>query len=846
MATIINARDVLLQAAATRVAGVVMSPNLVVDPSQVTGLGLVMEGTKLITIEASSQVLLVPISGTPTPSVFNIAIKVYNLTGTISLTVISGTLANTPTLTGGFATIPYTDITTASVVLRATVVEDGITYYDDITIVKSSEGNTALAGYLTNQRHSVPKDSLGNVTNYGNAAGTFKVYQGLLDITNLCTFSIVNNPSSLQGSISPFTGVYAVTGGFPTGSSSVFITYRATFGALTIDRTLDLVKVKTGGVAGTAGADGDDGIRGSRTFFVTLSGSTATYSNSLATTTASVDGGPVRNDVVTQSNDSQGFSQTKFWDGTTWQIVNAVVDGNLLVSGTVGANALSANSVSADKIQAGAITTNKLLVTGKGRAINDDPAIEDASAWTLTGSGTTRSTGGSTAAGVAGQNYWANSTSASDAKVESRRFLIDPAKAYKLTANLYCSSTNDRKMLIFVNFWDKDGVKLTTAWGSTMSGYVYFSTPTAGQFTRLGGLFGTGVSGKAIPSDAKSASIGVWFQYSASGTTAVQQGAQDIRIEEAVDFSLVVDGGIKAANIDSNGLVIRDASGNPILISGSSLKDTVFNTGPNLIRNPDFNLTGDDNGDNSPNGWTRDLAGTPTVAQLLKYTTFPAHGPTWDKNQGMLYANSPTNTTDYIRWYTTDKISVNPAQDYFISCWAREWAAGSNTYLGVICYDDTDTSLGNVYPTGLSSNDLTTTWTRIGGILGPSGVAFPSGTVKVRPVWYGQYHQAGATFATRFCFNEGTVASLDTNPMDPSLVSTLNLINSSNASTYIASAAIGTAQVGVLTAANLTVGAVSNTINGTTSSGARVEVTTNLIKVYDASNVIRIKLGNLA
>jgi hypothetical protein len=59
------------------------------------------------------------------------------------------------------------------------------------------------------------------------------------------------------------------------------------------------------------------------------------------------DGGPILTDTVTQYNNSQNFSQTKFWDGAAWQIVNAVVDGNLLVSGTIGATKIAANAVTA-------------------------------------------------------------------------------------------------------------------------------------------------------------------------------------------------------------------------------------------------------------------------------------------------------------------------------------------------------------------------------------------------------------------------------------------------------------------------------------------------------------------
>ncbi len=61
-------------------------------------------------------------------------------------------------------------------------------------------------------------------------------------------------------------------------------------------------------------------------------------------------------------------------------------------------------------------------------------------------------------------------------------------------------------------------------------------------------------------------------------------------------------------------------------------------------------------------------------------------------------------------------------------------------------------------------------------------------------------------------------------------------INSSNVSTYIASAAIGAAQIG-----SLNVGVISTAING--GSTARVQIDTNLIRVYDASNIERIRMG---
>jgi hypothetical protein len=66
-------------------------------------------------------------------------------------------------------------------------------------------------------------------------------------------------------------------------------------------------------------------------------------------------------------------------------------------------------------------------------------------------------------------------------------------------------------------------------------------------------------------------------------------------------------------------------------------------------------------------------------------------------------------------------------------------------------------------------------------------------------------------------------------------------LNAGNVSTYIADAAIGAAQIG-----SLSVGVMSTAMNGGASSGARVEMAGNVIRVFDSSNVLRVKIGNLA
>lgn len=356
MATVVNARDVQLQAYTPRVASVAIADNIVVDSGNVTGLDLVIAGTKMVFLEATSLIFSVPTIGSPTPASTTLTAKIQNLTNTPTLTVTSGTITPTPTLTGLTVTIPYSNLITETATMRLQVVQDSVTYFDDITIGKLREGADGFTGLLTNESSSITADSLGNPLSYFGCGGTFKVYQGLNDITSLCTFALApsGNPSGLTYTLGGTTGVYSVTSGYPVGTDLTFLTFRATFGSSTIDKVFTIAKSK----AGATGAPGS-GLRGSRTFYVTLGGSLNTFDNNLATTTASVDGGPILNDTVVQTNQSMGFTQTKFLSTVTpiaWVTVNAVVDGNLLVSGTVGASKISVNSLTAIQSNLGTAT----------------------------------------------------------------------------------------------------------------------------------------------------------------------------------------------------------------------------------------------------------------------------------------------------------------------------------------------------------------------------------------------------------------------------------------------------------------------------------------------------------
>jgi len=114
----------------------------------------------------------------------------------------------------------------------------------------------------------------------------------------------------------------------------------------------------TSGSNGTSGKDGSNGTAGQR-------GSVSVYVNALTATSWSdatantyftnyYGGTKVLNDTLTQysTSASPNWATTKFWNSTNsnWLSVAQVINGNLLVKGTVSAEVLSANSIIASDI----------------------------------------------------------------------------------------------------------------------------------------------------------------------------------------------------------------------------------------------------------------------------------------------------------------------------------------------------------------------------------------------------------------------------------------------------------------------------------------------------------------
>ena len=162
MATIVNARDVLLQATSPRIA----TTTVTID--QVAGLPAAL---KRITINATATTFA-GVSGTPTPSAITLTIVRHaGLTQPAVWSVISGSATVSPT--GDTLVITGSTMTGQTLVIRGRVTEDFINYDAQITITKlgatSLVDQINLATQITGQLANSNVNGLGALALLGSA-----------------------------------------------------------------------------------------------------------------------------------------------------------------------------------------------------------------------------------------------------------------------------------------------------------------------------------------------------------------------------------------------------------------------------------------------------------------------------------------------------------------------------------------------------------------------------------------------------------------------------------------------------------------------------------------------------
>lgn len=286
---------------------------------------------KAVALAADSQVFQIAKDGTNTPASITFTATGQNVSGSPTFSVASGTA--TLTGTGNTRSLAFADMGTDAV--KVAITWDGLN--DAITVVKVREGTDSITGVLSNESHNVPADSSGTVSSWTGAETTMKVYKGATDDTANWSFSASTTYLTVTQSSNTFTATamsadvgYADITASRTGYASV-------------TKRFTVTKSK----AGATGTNGTNGTRGSKQFYTTGTSWVNTTADAAITAAGLT---KVLLDQVTISSSATGFSQTKYWDGADWQTITQVIDGNLLVNGSIGANKITANTLTASQI----------------------------------------------------------------------------------------------------------------------------------------------------------------------------------------------------------------------------------------------------------------------------------------------------------------------------------------------------------------------------------------------------------------------------------------------------------------------------------------------------------------
>jgi hypothetical protein len=350
----------------------VLNVTLGMSALAITGPKVALRSSALAFINQKNGAGLIPANITLTASTINMPAPTY--AWQVDGVVQAGATASTFVLAA---------FTGAGKLVRVDVTSGANTAFDLFTIYSVNEGDDSLTWGLSNEDQSVLVDATGTpVAGALPLATTMLVARGATILTTGVAYSVAAT-SNCTATINAATGVASVTA---ISANTASATFRATIGTTVLDKVLTLHKSYPG-AAGAAGADGATGIRGSRTIYSVNVAYTATYNNGAGAGAASYKGQatsviagsisapatpttPIKGDTVTFTNGTN-YVTTYTNDGTyatngnaSWALPGTVLDGSVLVHGSVTANALAALTITAASGVIGNAAIDSLQVAG--------------------------------------------------------------------------------------------------------------------------------------------------------------------------------------------------------------------------------------------------------------------------------------------------------------------------------------------------------------------------------------------------------------------------------------------------------------------------------------------------
>jgi hypothetical protein len=283
--------------------------------------------------------------------------------------------------------------------------------------------------------------------------------------------------------------------------------------------------------------------------------------------------------------------QITLMTGAKLIVDGSIIAGKLAVD-AVTAGTINAGAVSARELAVGAVTAEKILVQGRGAALNADPNCQDISAWP-TAAGVTFTT---VSNGAAGPNVMRSGVAITTTVVESASIPISAGKSYRATCKIRGSGTG-RTAYFRVRRFNSGGTQL--AYDINYEGQPVPNGPGWTQWEATFQAESTAIS-CSIQFDLN------WTSY--DGVSFVE--VQDVRLEEVLPGTLIQNGAITTPKISvgaitaASGIIANLAvdtlqiAGNAVTVpysislGGLNAYYTVANLSPFVILTAPYTPTG--------------------------------------------------------------------------------------------------------------------------------------------------------------------------------------------------------------------------------------------------------------
>jgi len=177
-----NTKDVVLVAEFTDPLPRSAAPTTITETFFIVSDGRDGTASRTVRLGADSQIFTVSNSGVISPSTITLTANPQNISSSLEFNTTNGV---TLTGSGNTRTIGNGEFDGAitETVISVTGSEAGSTFTDEITIVKLNEGTDAITIINTNQSHTLPASSSGEVLDYQRSGTTIKVFEGVTELS---------------------------------------------------------------------------------------------------------------------------------------------------------------------------------------------------------------------------------------------------------------------------------------------------------------------------------------------------------------------------------------------------------------------------------------------------------------------------------------------------------------------------------------------------------------------------------------------------------------------------------------------------------------------------------------